>query len=89
MAGYRDALGLIRERGEQMPFSEGPVLQLHGMPYRYMPQPGGHWKTTNNHIVERHPDGSSRIRFRPVAAHHITPWLDDFLGRPAVRLQGV
>lgn len=29
VAGYRDALGLIHESGEQMPFSEGTVLQLH------------------------------------------------------------
>jgi len=72
VVGCRDALGLIHESGGQMPFSEGIVLQLHGMLYRYMPQPGGHWKATNNDIVERHPDGSSRIRFRPVAAH-LTP----------------
>ena len=72
VAGYRDALSLIHESGEQMLFSEGTVLQLHGMLYRYMPQPGGRWKATNNDIIERHPDGSSRIRFRPVAAH-ITP----------------
>lgn len=32
---YRDALGLIHESGEQMPFSEGAVLQLHGILYRY------------------------------------------------------
>ncbi len=72
LAGYRDALGLIHESGEQMPFSESTLLQLHGILYRYMPQPGGHWKATNNDIIERHPDGSSRIRFRPVAAH-LTP----------------
>ena len=72
IAGYRDALGLIHESGEQMPFSEGTVLQLHSILYRYMPQPGGHWKATNNDIIERHPDGSSRIQFRPVAAH-LTP----------------
>ncbi len=72
VAGYRDALSLIHENGEQMPFSEGTVLQLHSMLYRYMPQPGGHWKATNNDIDERHPEGSSRIRFRPVAAH-LTP----------------
>lgn len=72
VAGYRDALGLIHESGDQMPFSEGTVLQLHSMLYRYMPQPGGHWKATNNDIIERHPDGSSRIRFRPVSAH-LTP----------------
>jgi Fic family protein len=72
VAGYRDALGLIHENSEEMPFSEGMVLQLHSMLYRYMPQPGGHWKATNNDIIERHPDGSSRIRFRPVASH-LTP----------------
>ena len=72
VAGYRDALGLIHENAEQMPFAEGVILQLHSTMYRYMPQPGGHWKATNNDIVERHPDGSSRIRFHPVAAH-LTP----------------
>lgn len=37
VAGYRDALSLIHESGEQMPFSAGTVLQLHGILYRYMP----------------------------------------------------
>ena len=72
VAGYRDALNLIHESRDQMPFSEGIVQQLHGILYRYMPQPGGNWKATNNDIVERHPDGSTRIRFRPVPAH-LTP----------------
>ena len=72
VAGYRDALGMIHESAEQMPFSEGTILQLHSTLYCYMPQPGGHWKATNNDIIERHPDGTSRIRFRPVAAH-LTP----------------
>ena len=72
VAGYRDALALVHESGEHMPFNEGTVQQLHGMLYRYMPQPGGVWKATNNDIVERHPDGGTRIRFRPVPAH-LTP----------------
>jgi len=72
VAGYRDALGLIHDSSGDMPFAEGTVLQLHGILYRYMPQPGGHWKATNNDIIERHPDGGSRIRFSPVAAH-LTP----------------
>ncbi len=81
VAGYRDALSLIHESGEQMPFSAGTVLQLHGILYRYMPQPGGHWKATNNDIIERHPDGSSRIRFRPVAAHLTPLAMDDMITR--------
>lgn len=76
VAGYRDALALIHESGRDMPFAEGTLRQLHGMLYRYQPEfanaAGGHWKATNNNIVERHADGSMRIRFRPVAAH-LTP----------------
>ncbi len=72
VAGYRDALALIHEVADGMPFSEGVIQQLHGILYRYLPQEGGGWKATNNDIVERHPDGSSRVRFQPVAAH-LTP----------------
>ncbi|MCX7080850.1 MAG: Fic family protein [Pseudomonas sp.] len=72
VAGYRDALSLIHEATGEMPFSEGIIRQLHNMLYRYMPQDGGDWKATNNDIIERHPDGSSRVRFQPVAAH-LTP----------------
>lgn len=81
IAGYRDALALIHESAEQMPFSESAILQLHGILYRYRPQPGGRWKATNNDIVERHPDGSSRIRFRPVAAHLTPMAMSDTLAR--------
>lgn len=80
-AGYRDALGLIHENGERLPLSEGTVLQLHGILYRYMPQQGGHWKATNNDIVECHPDGHSRIRFRPVAVHLTPMTMTDLIAR--------
>ncbi len=80
VAGYRDALALVHESGEHMPFNEGTVQQLHGMLYRYMPQPGGVWKATNNDIVERHPDGSTRIRFRPVPAHLTPMAMTDLVG---------
>lgn len=72
VAGYRDALALVHEAAGSMPFSEGTIRQLHTMLYRYMPQAGGRWKSTNNDIVERHPDGSVRVRFRPTPAH-LTP----------------
>lgn len=72
IAGYRDALALIHESATAMSFSEGVVQQLHALLYRYMPQTGGRWKATNNDIIERYPDGTSRVRFQPVAAH-LTP----------------
>lgn len=68
IAGYRDALALIHDSAEHMPFSVNVTQQLHSMLYRYQPGTGGRWKSTQNDIVERAPDGSiARVRFRPVA----------------------
>lgn len=80
VAGYRDALALIHESAEHMSFSGGVVLQLHTMLYRYMPQAGGQWKATNNDIVEKHPDGTVRVRFRPVPAHLTPMAMTDLVG---------
>jgi Fic family protein len=69
IAGYRDALGLLHGSAVNMEFSTHVVSQFHSILYRYLPQPGGHWKSTDNYIVERNPDGSIReIRFTPVSA---------------------
>lgn len=86
VAGYRDALALIHESAREMPFKDSIVLQLHSMLYRYMPQPGGRWKATNNDIVERHPDGSTRLRFQPVAAHLTPMAMEELTRRYAVAL---
>src|SRR5690606_30087266 len=53
---------------------------------RYMPQAGGRWKATNNDIVERHPDGTSRLRFQPVASHLTPMAMADLTGRYATAL---
>lgn len=68
IAGYRDALALVRESALEMEFSTGVIRQLHTVMYRYLPQPGGTWKSTDNEIIERNPDGSRVVRFRPVSA---------------------
>lgn len=87
IAGYRDALALIHESGAHMPFAVGTVLQLHEMLHRYMPQPGGRWKSTNNDIIERHPDGTVRVRFRPVAAHLTPIAMEDTIARYRAALE--
>ena len=86
IAGYRDALALIHESAAHMPFSEGVVLQIHTLLYRYMPQAGGRCKAINNDIIERHPDGTSRLRFQPVAAHLTPMAMTDLAGRYATAL---
>jgi Fic family protein len=72
IAGYRDSLNLIHESAKHMKFTTNVILQLHTVLYRYMPNPGGHWKASDNEIIEKHPDGSKRIRFKPTKAH-LTP----------------
>lgn len=68
IAGYRDALTLIHESAREMDFTTGVIRQLHTMMYRYLPQPGGDWKPTDNEIIERGVDGLQVVRFRPVSA---------------------
>lgn len=65
IAGYRDALNLIHQSAEHMPFSINAIQHLHAMIYRYLPHPGGQWKTTDNEIVEILSDGKKRVRFVP------------------------
>jgi Fic family protein len=68
VAGYRDALALIHEHSEDLPFTIDVVKRFHGLMYRYLPEEGGKWKEKDNVIVERSADGTERVRFRPVSA---------------------
>jgi len=69
IAGYRDALNLIHESANDIPFSENVILQIHSMMYRYMPTDGGVYKKIDNRIVDKNPDGTiKRIRFTPPSA---------------------
>lgn len=68
IAGYRAVLDTIHGSYEHIPFTAGIVLQLHRDLYQYSPSEGGRWKTTDNEITETMPDGSKKIRFKPVPA---------------------
>lgn len=77
IAGYRDALNLIHESAEYMPFTPNVILQLHGILYRYMSNPGGHWKSSDNEIIEKYLDGTHRIRFTPTKAHLVPSAIEE------------
>ncbi len=68
IAGYRDVLGTIHASFKDIPFSANIVLQFHRDLFTYTTDPGGNWKSTDNTIEEKHPDGTSYTRFKPVAA---------------------
>src|SRR4030095_1391180 len=69
IAGYRDALALIHESTKHMNLSVNVILQIHSMINRYMANPGGNFKMTDNEIVEKDENGKViRVRFKAVPA---------------------
>jgi hypothetical protein len=59
----------------------GVVQQLHQVVFRYLPGGAGHWKMSDNEIIERSPDGSVRVRFRPVPAVSTPHFMREFVER--------
>ncbi|HYO39756.1 MAG TPA: Fic family protein [Nocardioidaceae bacterium] len=73
-AGYRAALDYLFG-SDWRPLNVGLLLHLHRMLFTHTPVPGGHFKESDNLVVDRSPDGSVMVRFRPVAAartEHVT-----------------
>ena len=65
--GYREALKLIHDRGAKLPIAENTCKDLHCLMRGEM-WDAGKYKDKDSDIIEKHPDGSSGIRFRTVAA---------------------
>lgn len=76
ISGYRDVLNLIHASAAHMPVKPRVIQQLHRDMYKYLPQPGGVWKGSNNNIEETLPNGSTIIRFRPLDAHMVPIAMD-------------
>lgn len=75
IAGYRDVLTLIHENHDYIPLTPNVILQLHRDLFRHTPLTfGGHFKDTDNIIVERLSDGTQSVRFTPPSSL-ITPQL--------------
>jgi len=68
ISGYRYALEQVRESKGRLPIDENILLQLHASIGKYSDALSGTWKTQDNEIIERRPDGTTRFRFRPVRA---------------------
>lgn len=67
IAGYRDALNIIRESFDVIPITRNYILQLHKIMYSHMNNPwAGRTKTVQNYISATYPDGHSEILFTPL-----------------------
>ena len=69
IAGYRDALNEIHVNFAAHDFSENDIRNLHAQMMR-LAEPGatGAYKTDDNVIAERMPDGRRVVRFQPTSA---------------------
>jgi Fic family protein len=65
--GYRDALNLIHQEGKRLPVSEQTIRELHRL-CRGEIWDAGKYKEKDGDIIEKYPDGRSRIRFSTVPA---------------------
>ena len=65
--GYRRALTWIHDSGDSIPVDENTILELHRLT-RGDIWDAGRYKEKDSDIIERFPNGGSRIRFRTVSA---------------------
>lgn len=82
-AGYSAALDYLH-REDPAELNVGLVLHLHRLLFSFADGRGGYFKTDDNLVVDRNPDGSTTVRFEPVNAQE-TPF---FMEELVVRTQG-
>ncbi len=72
--GYRQALSLIHEKRTELPSSEETVQRLHHQ-IRGDIWDAGKYKDRDSDIIERYPNGRSRIRFQTVSAEDTAEYM--------------
>jgi Fic family protein len=68
VAGYRDVLSEIHTSAHKFKLTPELILRWHKDMYKYTAEEAGIWKKEDNAIIEGLPDGTRRVRFRPLAA---------------------
>ena len=77
IAGYRDVLATIHQSYEHIKVHPDFILQLHGYLMKYTGANAGRWKSADNTIEEKHPDGTIRVRFVPTPAWQTPEAVDE------------
>jgi Fic family protein len=76
--GYRNALKMIHEQGIKLSVSEDTILKLHKLS-RGQIWDAGKYKEQDSDIIEKYPDGTSRIRFKTVPADRTSEYMTKLL----------
>jgi Fic family protein len=78
IAGYRDALNLIHQNGNLFDIRERDILRLHEIMLSYSPVNGGHYKDSDNVIMEVS-GGIRRVRFSPISANETADAMEQLI----------
>ena len=80
ISGYKDVLNLIHTAHEDMDLDEEVILTFHRMILEGTNSPdAGTYKKRNNFILEIGPDGSRKVRFKPVPAKRVSGDMEQLL----------
>jgi Fic family protein len=80
LAGYRDAQDYLFQENWR-PLNAGLVLHLHRLLFAHTAMSGGAFKAEDNLVIDRSPDGSTTVRFKPVPAARTPFAIDDLIDR--------
>lgn len=78
VCGYRNALKLIHEQATKLPVSADTILRLHKLAKGDV-WDAGRYKEKANDIIEKYPDGSSRVRFRTVSPSKTPAFMSEMI----------
>ena len=80
ISGYKDALNIIHTTYEDMDLTEDVIRLFHRLiEEETNHQEAGRYKKTNNFIMEYCPDGSRKVRFKPVTAKKVPENIDQMV----------
>lgn len=80
LAGYRAALDYLYQE-DWRPLNTGLVLHLHRLLFSFTDVPGGGFKTSENVVVDRLPDGTQVKGFTTVSAARTPQFVDELVRR--------
>ncbi len=85
-AGYTAALDYLY-RSDAGDLTVGLVLHLHRLLFSFNDGRGGYFKTEDNVVVDRHPDGTTTARFVPVSAQETPLFVEELVTRTCDALE--
>ena len=75
VAGYRNALDLIHKKHKNLEITAETIKELHRLSHAETGD-AGHWKTKNNEIIRKNPDGTVEVIFKPLEAQLVPGAID-------------